>query len=173
MRRNCSAFSWVEATSAIMAYRSRWTSTRTGPLCGALQSARTSPSTCAGSSRQVGVLGVAVALAGRADAGRRFRRAAWVVPQVRPQGALVLLSHRPEALPAAARSGVGLMLSGHTHDGQIWPFGLLVGRIYPVLSGRAQVEGMTLIVSRGTGTWGPRMRLWHPSEIVRITLRSA
>ena len=111
-------------------------------------------------------------LAGRADAGRRFRRAAWVVPQVRPQGALVLLSHRPEALPAAARSGVGLMLSGHTHDGQIWPFGLLVGRIYPVLSGRAQVEGMTLIVSRGTGTWGPRMRLWRRGEISRIRLRS-
>ena len=64
------------------------------------------------------------------------------------------------------------MLSGHTHDGQIWPFGYLVRLTYPLLGGRYRVGGMTAIVCRGTGTWGPRMRLWRPSEIVRVTLRA-
>jgi hypothetical protein len=90
-----------------------------------------------------------------------------------PPGAAVLLSHTPWQVPQAAAAGAGLMLSGHTHGGQIWPFGYLVRRIYPYLGGRYQVGSMTLIVSRGTGTWGPRMRLWRPGEILRITLRTA
>jgi predicted MPP superfamily phosphohydrolase len=40
------------------------------------------------------------------------------------------------------------------------------------LAGRYRVDGMTLLVGRGTGTWGPRMRLWAPGEILRIELRS-
>jgi predicted MPP superfamily phosphohydrolase len=63
------------------------------------------------------------------------------------------------------------MLSGHTHDGQIWPFRYVVRTQFPYLAGRYDVGGMPLIVSRGAGTWGPRMRLWHPGEILRVTLR--
>jgi len=91
----------------------------------------------------------------------------------RPSGATILLSHTPWQAKEAAKLGVGLMLSGHTHDGQIWPFGYLVRFTYPLMGGRYTVGGMTAIVCRGTGTWGPRMRLWRPSEIVRITLRTA
>ncbi len=91
----------------------------------------------------------------------------------RPPGATILLSHTPWEAQKAAELGAGLMLSGHTHDGQIWPFGYLVRFTYPLLGGRYSVGGMTAIVCRGTGTWGPRMRLWRPSEIVRITLRTA
>ncbi len=91
----------------------------------------------------------------------------------RPPGAAILLSHTPWQADRAAAMGAGLMLSGHTHGGQIWPFGLLESGVYPLLGGRYEVGGMPVIVSRGTGTWGPRMRLWHPSEIVRVTLRSA
>lgn len=72
---------------------------------------------------------------------------------------------------AEPRAGVDLMLSGHTHGGQLWPFGYLVRQVFPLYQGRHEVEGMPLIVSRGTGTWGPRMRLWRPAEILRITLR--
>jgi predicted MPP superfamily phosphohydrolase len=89
----------------------------------------------------------------------------------RPPGATVLLSHTPWEAEEAARAGVGLMLSGHTHGGQIWPFGYLVRRVYPLLAGRYEVGALTVIVTRGAGTWGPRMRLWHPGEILRVTLR--
>ncbi len=91
--------------------------------------------------------------------------------QDRPEGATILLSHSPLDIHKAATAGVDLMLSGHTHGGQIWPFTYLVQRVYPYLAGRYEVETMSIIVSRGTGTWGPRMRLWHPGEILRITLR--
>ncbi len=88
----------------------------------------------------------------------------------RSPGATVLLSHKPWQTDRAAIAGVDLMLCGHTHGGQIWPFDYLVQREYRLLEGQYEVSGMTVIVCRGTGTWGPRMRLWHPSEILRITL---
>jgi predicted MPP superfamily phosphohydrolase len=90
----------------------------------------------------------------------------------RPAGATIFLSHTPWQAEEAANDGVGLMLSAHTHGGQIWPFGYLVQIRYPLLAGRYDVNGMPVIVSRGTGTWGPRMRLWQPGEILRITLHS-
>lgn len=89
----------------------------------------------------------------------------------RPPGATIFLSHTPWQAEKAAAAGVGLMLSGHTHGGQIWPFGYLIRRAYPLLAGQYQVDGMPVIVSRGTGTWGPRMRLWQAGEILRITLK--
>ncbi len=91
----------------------------------------------------------------------------------RPQGATVLLCHTPWQVEEAAAGGVGLMLSGHTHGGQIWPFDALVKLSYPYLAGRYEVGGMVLLVSRGTGTWGPRMRLWRRAEINLITLAAS
>ena len=90
----------------------------------------------------------------------------------RPAGAAILLSHSPAQTEQAAAAGVSLMLSGHTHNGQLWPFSYLVALRYPLLGGRYQVGGLSVIVCRGTGTWGPRMRLWRPSEIVRIKLKA-
>ncbi len=86
--------------------------------------------------------------------------------------ATILISHTPWDAGVAAKLGVRLMLSSHTHDGQIWPFNYLVRLTYPFLAGRYELSGMSMIVCRGTGTWGPRMRLWQRGEIVRITLRS-
>lgn len=89
-----------------------------------------------------------------------------------PQGVVtVFLSHSPLFIENAAAAGVSLMLCGHTHGGQIWPFDYLTGLRYPLLEGLYKVQDMTVIVCRGTGTWGPRMRLWAPGEILRITLR--
>jgi len=88
----------------------------------------------------------------------------------RPPGATILLSHTPWEAEKASSAGVGLMLSGHTHGGQMWPFGYIIRIIYPLLEGRYEVDGMPVIVCRGTGTWGPRMRLWLPSEILRVVL---
>jgi predicted MPP superfamily phosphohydrolase len=86
--------------------------------------------------------------------------------------ATIFLSHRPQMIDEAVSAGVGLMLCGHTHGGQIWPFSYLVSLKNPLLAGRYEINGMPVIVSRGTGTWGPRMRLWSPGEILRITLRT-
>jgi hypothetical protein len=102
------------------------------------------------------------------DAGRVQRALAG-----RPaDAATVFLSHRPRRADEAAAAGVGLMLAAHTHGGQIWPFSYVIGLTTPTLGGRVDVDGMPLIVCRGTGTWGPRMRLWRPGEILRITLRA-
>ena len=89
----------------------------------------------------------------------------------RPPGVTVLLSHTPWQVDQAASIDTNLMLSAHTHGGQIWPFSYLTRRVYPLVGGRYEVGGMPVIVCRGTGTWGPRMRLWRPGEILRVTLR--
>ena len=88
----------------------------------------------------------------------------------RPPGATIFLCHSPLDVDRAASLGADLMLSGHTHDGQIWPFTYMVRLAYPRVVGRYDVNGMALIVSRGTGFWGPRMRLFKRSEIVAVTL---
>ncbi len=88
-----------------------------------------------------------------------------------PGAATILVSHAPSGVERVAGARVGLMLSGHTHGGQIWPFCYLVGLRFRYVAGRYDVSGMPLLVCRGTGTFGPRMRLWYPSEILRITLR--
>jgi hypothetical protein len=90
----------------------------------------------------------------------------------RTSGATILLSHAPLPESVVAGKGMDLVLSGHTHGGQIWPFDYLVRQRFPLLEGRQEHEGTTVIVSRGTGTWGPPMRLWQPGEILRVTLHA-
>lgn len=77
----------------------------------------------------------------------------------------VLLKHRPVVSPGAAGL-FDLQLSGHTHRGQIFPFHVFVKRAYPYLDGlHALAGGAHLYVSRGTGTWGPPMRVLAPPEV--------
>ncbi|MFO0582784.1 MAG: metallophosphoesterase [Anaeromyxobacter sp.] len=94
-----------------------------------------------------------------------------------PEKALVLLAHQPRGIEDAVRAGVDLQLSGHTHGGQIVPFNLLVGFAQPYVRGlHRHVEGERaghIYVSRGTGYWGPPMRLGAPPEIAKIVLTSA
>lgn len=89
-----------------------------------------------------------------------------------PQDAfLVLLKHRPEVAPGSLGK-VDLQLSGHAHRGQIFPYNLLVGLVYPKNDGLYVLDGGTcLYTSRGTGSWGPPMRLLAPPELTVITLR--
>jgi uncharacterized protein len=85
----------------------------------------------------------------------------------------VLLAHQPAAARTAAAAGVHLQLSGHTHGGQIFPFHFFVWLSQPVLSGLRKLFGIWVYTHRGTGTWGPRMRLGAAPEIAEITLRAA
>jgi predicted MPP superfamily phosphohydrolase len=87
-----------------------------------------------------------------------------------PGRALVLLAHQPKGVEQAAKLGVGLQLSGHTHGGQIWPFTYLVKLAFPFVHGLHQVGTTQLYVSPGTGYWGPPMRLGTRGEISRIKL---
>ncbi len=83
----------------------------------------------------------------------------------------LLLAHQPKSVYEAAAAGFDLQLSGHTHGGQFFPGTLLVGRVHPFSAGLGVYEGMQIYVSRGTGYWGPPLRLGAPPEITHITLR--
>lgn len=87
--------------------------------------------------------------------------------------ALILLAHDPSTFKRATQlGGVDLQLSGHTHGGQIWPFSLIVRLAVPFVAGLYRRGESQLYVSRGTGFWGPPMRLRASSEIGEIILRS-
>jgi predicted MPP superfamily phosphohydrolase len=90
-----------------------------------------------------------------------------------PSRELVLLAHQPRAIHEAARHGVGLQLSGHTHGGQIWPWTYMVYLQQPYVAGLAREGNTQLYVSCGTGYWGPPMRLGAPAEITRVVLRAS
>ena len=89
-----------------------------------------------------------------------------------PDRAAVLLAHQPRAVREASKHGVGLVLAGHTHGGQIWPWNYLVYLQQPYVSGLHDHKGTQIYVSEGTGFWGPPMRLGSTAEITLITLRS-
>lgn len=86
--------------------------------------------------------------------------------------AVVLLAHQPKAVVEAAEKGVDLVLSGHTHGGQLFPFNYLVTLQQPFVEGLHRVDGTQIYVSRGTGYWGPPMRLGAPAEITHLVLES-
>ncbi len=85
----------------------------------------------------------------------------------------VLLAHQPRAVVEASRRDVGLVLSGHTHGGQIWPWHHLIRVQQPYRFGLHRHGARTQVhVTAGTGYWGPPMRLGTRGEIVVIVLRS-
>lgn len=84
--------------------------------------------------------------------------------------ALVLLAHQPKAALEAAKRGVSLQLSGHTHGGQLFPFNFLVRLQQPFVLGLHMLEQTRIYVSPGTGYWGPPMRLGFPAEITHLEL---
>lgn len=86
----------------------------------------------------------------------------------------IVLSHQPKSISLVEGRRCDLMLSGHTHGGQIFPFGLLVILDQPYLDGLHQhTSGQQIFVSRGTGYWGPPLRVMAPSEISRIVITQA
>ena len=89
--------------------------------------------------------------------------------QVDPMQSSILLAHRPVNLSVAEAEGISLQLSGHTHGGQIWPWNLLVSRIYGRFShGLSRLGKLQVYTSYGVGTWGPPLRIGTKSEIVLI-----
>ncbi|MFG1924334.1 metallophosphoesterase [Cryptosporangium sp. NPDC048952] len=91
-----------------------------------------------------------------------------------PELPVLLLAHQPKFIRRAAEAGIDLQVSGHTHGGQMWPFNFLVRLDQPVVRGLSRHgERTQLYTSGGTGFWGPPFRIFAPSEITVLTLRSA
>ena len=88
-----------------------------------------------------------------------------------PERPVILLAHDPAGFAKAARAGVDLQLSGHTHGGQIWPFRYLVRLSTKWVAGHYRKGASQIYVSRGTGFWGPAMRLFAPAEIGEIRIK--
>jgi uncharacterized protein len=87
-----------------------------------------------------------------------------------PELPLVLLAHHPRTITHAMEAGVDLQLSGHTHGGQMLPWGWLARLFDPKVSGLARFGATWLYVSQGTGYWGPPLRVGTRCEIAAITL---
>lgn len=92
--------------------------------------------------------------------------------KVDPSAFSILMYHRPDGFEAACRAGIDLTLSGHTHNGQIFPFNYFVRLSYRHMKGLFKQGNCQLYVTSGTGTWGPRMRLGSNNEIVMLKLHS-
>ncbi|WP_172597639.1 metallophosphoesterase [Sulfuriflexus mobilis] len=84
----------------------------------------------------------------------------------------IVLAHQPRMITEMDGCRCDLMLSGHTHGGQIFPFGLLVMAAQPYLAGlHSHTPEQQIFVSRGTGYWGPPLRFLAPSEISQLIIQ--
>jgi predicted MPP superfamily phosphohydrolase len=82
----------------------------------------------------------------------------------------ILLAHQPKSIFAAADLGFDLQISGHTHGGQYIPWSFLVTLDQPFVKGLHKFKDTWIYISRGTGYWGPPVRVGIPSEVTLITL---
>jgi uncharacterized protein len=83
---------------------------------------------------------------------------------------VLLMDHQPFTLMEAAVNGVDLQVSGHTHNGQLWPLNYIVDSIYELAWGYKKIGATHYYVSDGVGTWGPPVRIASRPEIVQIHL---
>jgi predicted MPP superfamily phosphohydrolase/uncharacterized membrane protein len=82
----------------------------------------------------------------------------------------LLLAHQPRSVYDAVKAGYDLMLCGHTHGGQFYPWAAFVGIAHPITAGLGRFEQTWVYVNRGTGYWGPPLRTGVPMEITLIEL---
>ncbi len=85
----------------------------------------------------------------------------------------IFLAHQPRSVPETENLDIDLILCGHTHGGQIFPFNYFVSMVQPYLKGLYTAGKKWVYVNRGTGYWGPPMRVGSPSEITLIKLTNA
>lgn len=86
---------------------------------------------------------------------------------------VILLDHQPFHLDESAKYGVDLQLSGHTHNGQMWPLNYVTAMIYELSYGYLKKGRTQFIVSSGYGLWGPRVRSGSRSEVLLINISFA
>ena len=86
-------------------------------------------------------------------------------------GGRLLLDHQPYHLEEAQQAGIDLQLSGHTHEGQVWPISWITNAIYECAHGRHQRGNTQYYVSSGIGIWGGKYRIGTRSEYVVIEVK--
>jgi predicted MPP superfamily phosphohydrolase len=117
-----------------------------------------------------------IQLIGRIDRdGARFNRKerlplADLMKQVDLSKPVILLDHQPLRLGESADAGVDLQLSGHTHNGQMWPLNYITGMIYELSYGYRRIGNTQFLVSCGYGLWGPRVRSGSRPEVLEINI---
>ena len=85
----------------------------------------------------------------------------------------ILLAHQPKSIKDASRAGFQIQLSGHTHGGQYFPYTFMVKLDQPYIKGLHKHDNTWLYINKGTGYWGPPLRIGVPSEITLITIKKA
>ncbi len=93
-----------------------------------------------------------------------------VIADIDPSKPVLLMDHQPYNLQESMSQKVDLQLSGHTHNGQFWPFNLITSRIFELSWGYLKKENTHYYVSSGYGSWGPPIRIGSTPEIVIIDL---
>lgn len=115
-------------------------------------------------------------IAGREDRsasqfnGRVRKRIGEVLEGVDRRYPLILMDHQPFGLAQTAEHGVDLQVSGHTHNGQLWPINFITRKIYEISRGHGRIGAAHFYVSSGYGTWGPPVRTVNRPEIVHIRI---
>jgi len=105
-------------------------------------------------------------------AGREDRRARSRLPlsewtkTIDPSKPVILIDHQPYDLDETGNAGIDLQFSGHTHNGQTWPFNLIARRMFELSYGYEKRGDSQIYVSSGLSLWGPPFRIGTDSEIV-------
>ena len=116
-------------------------------------------------------------LVGREDfqkgrfAGQERKPIESLMKQIENDLPVIVLDHQPFHPERASQAGVDLMLSGHTHNGQLWPLNLITDAMFVLGYGYGKVGEMQMYVSSGVGTWGPPLRVGNRPEIVNLKIR--
>jgi predicted MPP superfamily phosphohydrolase len=116
-------------------------------------------------------------LAGREDrssnsfAGRKRMTLDSLLTGIDRERPIVLMDHQPFKLNEAEEQHVTLQLSGHTHNGQLWPLNYIIDAIYELGMGYKKIGDTHFYVSPGYGSWGPPVRIGHRPEIALIKLK--
>ncbi|MDA3893276.1 MAG: metallophosphoesterase [Salinivirgaceae bacterium] len=84
---------------------------------------------------------------------------------------VILMDHQPVEYNSVAKAGIDLMVSGHTHKGQFWPFGMITKRVFELDWGLKKKGNTHFYVSSGYGTWGPPVRIGSRPEIVIFNIK--
>lgn len=93
------------------------------------------------------------------------------IPAELKEKPVILMDHQPYHLEKAEAAGIMLELSGHTHNGQLWPFNYLVNKIYENPMGYLKKGETHYLVSTGAGTWGPPLRTNSRPDVLIVRIR--